>query len=58
MCEKKKKIKKKNQTLVAHISEMAGATFFKFGMCTPLPSWHFCSKFGFNWIRDHGATKV
>ena len=63
VCEKKKtkykkKMKKKTQTLAARISEMAGAIFFKFGMWTLLPSWHICSKFGFNRIRDHGATKV
>ena len=40
------------------ISEMAGAIFFKFGMWTPLSSRHVCSKFGFNRIRMHGATKV
>ena len=49
---------KKNQTLAACISEMAEAIFFKFGMWTPLPSRHFCSNFGFNRIRNHGATKV
>ena len=50
--------RKKTQTLAARISEMAGVIFFKFGMWTPLPSRHFCSNFGFNWIRNHGATKV
>ena len=34
------------------------AIYFKFGMWTPLPSRHFCSNFGFNWIGEHGATKV
>ena len=53
-----KKTKKKNQTFAARISEMAEAIFFKFGMWTPLPRWHFCSNFGFNRIRNHGATKV
>ena len=43
---RRKKEEKKTQTLAARISEMAGATFFKFGMWTPLPSWHFCSNFG------------
>ena len=52
------KTKKKTQTLAARISEMAGAIFFKFGMWTPLPCRHFCSNFGFNRIRNHGATKV
>ena len=55
----KKKTKKKNpQTLAARISEMALASFFKFGMWTPQPSRHFCSNFGFNRIRNNGATKV
>ena len=51
---------KKNPKLwpLARISEMAVAIFFKFGLCTPLPSRHFCSNFGFNRIRNHGATKV
>ena len=53
-----RKEEKKTQTLAARISEMAGVIFFKFGMWTPLPSLHFCSNFGFNWIRNHGATKV
>ena len=56
--EEEKKMKKKTQTLATRISEMAGAIFFKFGMWTPLPSLHFCSNFGFNRIRNHGATKV
>ena len=55
--EEEKK-KKKTQTLAARISEMAGASFFKFGMWTPLPRRHFCSNFGLNRIRNHGATKV
>ena len=53
-----KKRRKKTQTLATRISEMARAIFFTFGMWTPLPSRHFCSNFGFNWIRNHGATKV
>ena len=56
--EKEKKTKKKTQTLAAHISEITGAIFFKFGMWTPLPSRHVCSIFGFNRIRNHGVTKV
>ena len=52
------KTKKKTQTLADRISEMDGAIFFKFGMWTPLPIRHFCSNFGFNRIRNHGATKV
>ena len=47
------KMKKKPQTLAACISEMAGVIFFTFGMWAPLPSRHFCSKFGVNRIRDH-----
>ena len=54
----RKEEEKKTQTLAARISEMAGAIFFKFGMWTPLPRRHFCSNFGFNRIRNHGATKV
>ena len=53
-----KKQRKNPQTLTALFSEMAGAIFFKFGMWTPLPSRHFCSNFGFNQIRNHGATKM
>ena len=56
--EEEKNEEKKPQTLAARISEMAGAIFFKFGMWTPLPSRHVCSNFGFNRIRNHGATKV
>ena len=56
--KEEKKRRKKTQTLAAPISKMAGVIFFKFGMWTPLPSWHFCSNFGFNRIRNHGATKV
>ena len=56
--EEEKKQRKKTQTLAACISEMAGAIFFKFGMWTPRPSRHVCSNFGFNRIRNHGATKV
>ena len=55
---RRKKRRKKTQTLAALISEMAGAIFFKLGMWIPLPSRHFCSNFGFNRIRNHGATKV
>ena len=55
---KRKKRRKKIQSLAARISEMAEAIFFKFGMWTPLASQHYCSNFGFNWIRNHGATKV
>ena len=59
-CAKKeeKMKKKKTRTLAVCILEMAGAIFFKFGMSTPLPSWHFCSNFGFNRIKNHGAKKV
>ena len=57
--EVEEKTKKKNpQTLAARIAEIDGAIFFKFGMWTPLPSRHVCSNFGFNRIRNHGATKV
>ena len=55
---RRKKRRKKPQTVDTRISEMAGAVFFKFGMWTPLPSRHFCSNFGFNRIRNHGTTKV
>ena len=56
--KEEEKNEEKIQTLAARISEMAGAIFFKFGMWTPLPRRHFCSNFGFNRIRNHGATKV
>ena len=56
--EVEEKNEEKTQTLAARISEMAGAIFFKFGMWTPLPRRHFCSNFGFNRIRNHGAKKV
>ena len=55
---RRKKRRKKPQTLAARILEMAGAIFITFGMWTPLPSRHFCNNFGFNRIRHHGATKV
>ena len=55
---RRKKRRKKTQTLADRISEIDGAIFFKFGMWTPLPSRHFCSNFGFNRMRNHGATKV
>ena len=54
----RKWIKKKKKKKKKKISEMDGAIFFKCGMWTLLPSWHFCSNFGFNRIRNHGATKV
>ena len=56
--EVEEKNEEKTQTLAARILEMTGAIFFKFGMWTPLPVRHFCSNFGFNRIRNHGATKV
>ena len=56
--KEEEKTKKKTQTLAARISELAGAIFFKFKMWTPRPSRHFCSNFGVNRIRNHGATKV
>ena len=52
------KEEKNPQILATRISEMAGAIFFKFGIWTPLPSRHFCNNFGFNRIRNYGATKV
>ena len=55
---RRKNRRKKTQTVAARISEMAGVIFFKFGMWTSLPSQHVCNNFGFNWIRNHGATKV
>ena len=57
--EIEEKTKKKTpQSLAARISEMAAAIFFKYGMWTSLPSRHVYNKFGFNRIRNHGATKV
>ena len=56
--QKEEENEEKTQTVGARISEMAGAIFFKFGMWTPLPRRHFCRNFGFNRIRNHGATKV
>ena len=56
--KRRRKQRKKTQTLAACISEMAGAIFFKFVMWTALPSRHYCSNLGFNRIRNHGATKV
>ena len=63
MCEKtknkkKKKQRNKNELLGTHISEMAKAIFFKFGMWGRLPGGHLCSKTGSNRMKDHGATKV
>ena len=48
------KTKKKTEHLATRISEMAESIFFKFCMYTHLPGGHFCSKFGYNRIRDHG----
>ena len=56
--KEEKKPRKRTQTLTARISKMALAIFFKFEMWAPLSSRHFCSNFGFNRIRNHGATKV
>ena len=56
--EVEEKNEEKTQSLAAHISKMAEAIFFKCGMWTPLASRHFCSNFGFNRIRNHGATMV
>ena len=55
---RRKKTKKKTLIFTARISEMAGAIFFKFGMWNLLLSWHFCSNFGCNRKRNHGATEV
>ena len=55
---RRKETKKKPETLATCILEMAEVIFFKFRMQTPLPCGHFCSKFGFNRIRNHGATNV
>ena len=56
--EEEKKRRNKNQLLGTHISEMAKAMFFKFGMWGGLPGGNLCSKTGFNRMKDHGATKV
>ena len=56
-CAKRSR-RKKTQTFPACISKMAGAIFFTFGMCTLLPSWHFCSNICFNLIMNDGATKM
>ena len=56
--EEEKNKEKKPQNLASRLSEMAGVIFFKFGLLTSLPSWHFCSKFGVNRIRECRATKV
>ena len=56
--KQKKKTKNKIETLAAHISEMAVAMSFKFGMWTPLAGRKLCSKFDSNPIRDHQDAKV
>ena len=60
VCEntKKKKRRKKTETLAARVSDMAGASSFKFGMQTALAGGQRCSKFDSNQIRDHRDTKV
>ena len=60
MYEKTKKKKQRNTSkiLATHISEMAGESFFKFGMWGGLPGRHLCSETGSNQMRDHEATKV
>ena len=61
MCKKTKKKNKeinKNEILVTHTSEMAGAIFFKFGIRGGISGGHLCSETGSNRTRDHGTTKV
>ena len=57
-CKCAKKRRRKNETLAARISEMAGAISFKFGMETPLTGGKLGSKFGSNQISDHRDTNV
>ena len=54
----KKKKQRKNESLAACFSEMAGAISFKFGLWTPLAGRQLCNKFGSNRIRYHQDTKV
>ena len=56
--DEEEKRRNKNEILTTHISEMAGAIFFNFGMWGGLPGGHLCSETGSYWMRDHGATKV
>ena len=55
---KKKPTKKKTETLVTHISEMAGAIYFKFGMQLPIIGGCFHSKFGVFQKKDHRSMNV
>ena len=50
--------KKKPETLVIHISEMAGAIYFKFGTQPPVIGRHFHGEFGDLWIKDHGSMNT
>ena len=48
----------KTKILATHISEMAKAIFFKFGMWGGLPGGHLYSENGSNRMKDNRATKV
>ena len=56
--DEERKQRKKIETLTVHISEMATAISFKYGMYTPLAGRQLYSKFGSNRIRGHRDTKV
>ena len=55
---KKKPTMKKTETLVTHISEMAGAIYFKFGMQLPIIGGCFHSKYGVFQEKDHRSMNV
>ena len=44
--------------LKTYISGMAGAVYFRSGMCSLLICRHLYSEFDLVWSRDHGATNV
>ena len=56
--EEKKKRRKKRETLISHISGVAGAIHFKFGMWPPLIGRRLHNKFGFDRIKDHGVMNA
>ena len=51
--KEKKNLRKKTETLLSRISEMAGTIYFKFGMQPAIKGGHFHSKFGVLRIKDH-----
>ena len=56
--KEEKKRRKKCKSLLARISGVAGAIYFKFGMWPPLIGRRLHNKFGFDRIKDHGVMNA